>query len=134
MNQTKYAEVLRRYMLPTARTLFDGRSFIFQQDNAPCHKAKSVKNIFAEIAATDNFLVIDWPPYSPDLSPIENLWAILDRKMKNRQVSSKIQLFQLIQRTWREIGNDKKLLAKLALSLKKRCKLCIEQKGHPINY
>ena len=40
------------------------------QDNAPCHTAKSVKSFLAR----KKVQLIEWPPYSPDLNPIENLW------------------------------------------------------------
>jgi hypothetical protein len=46
----------------------------FMQDNAPIHKAKKTMKWFEEMGIP----VIDWPPYSPDLNPIENLW----RKLK----------------------------------------------------
>ena len=27
---------------------------------------------------------INWPPYSPDLNPIENIWRVLKQKLRNR--------------------------------------------------
>lgn len=45
---------------------------IFMQDNAPVHTARLVRDALEQI----DINVIDWPPYSPDLNPIENLWAL----------------------------------------------------------
>lgn len=43
---------------------------IFMQDNAAIHTAKKVKKWFQGQA----ILVLEWPPYSLDLNPIEHLW------------------------------------------------------------
>ena len=47
---------------------------IFMQDNAPIYKAKKTMRWFSDISIP----LEDWPPYSPDLNPIKNLW----RKLK----------------------------------------------------
>lgn len=45
----------------------------FMQDNALIHTAKKVKEWFKN----NSISLLEWPPYSPDLNPIENLWAKL---------------------------------------------------------
>ena len=45
---------------------------IFMQDNASIYKAHIILEWFLEMGIT----FMDWP-YSPDLNPIENLWALL---------------------------------------------------------
>ncbi len=42
----------------------------FMQDNASIHTAQKVKDWFIEQRVWHT----DWPPYSPDLNPIENCW------------------------------------------------------------
>src|SRR5689334_2053829 len=46
---------------------------IFMQDNAPIHNAKIVKEYFENMAIP----VLEWPPYTSDLNPIEHLWHAL---------------------------------------------------------
>jgi len=66
-------------MLPSADELNGVADFIFQQDLVPAHTAKSTKTWFNDHGIT----VLDWPANSPDLNPIENLWGIAKRKMKD---------------------------------------------------
>lgn len=51
--------------------------FIFQQDNAPVHVARSSKAYFER----RQIPLLKWPPYSPDLNIIKNLWAIVSKKV-----------------------------------------------------
>ncbi len=64
-----YQEILEHFMLPSAGQLCKDANFIFQQDLAPAHTAKSTKSWLNDHGVG----VLDWPANSPDLNPIENL-------------------------------------------------------------
>ncbi|KFM57147.1 Transposable element Tcb1 transposase, partial [Stegodyphus mimosarum] len=71
MDQYKYASVLADHVHPYMRIVFPQDDGIFQQDNARCHTAASVRAWFEE--HQDEFTVLPWPANSPDLNPIEHL-------------------------------------------------------------
>ena len=69
----KYTEVLKEYLIPElklAKRDYPG-TWRIMHDNTPCHTSYSVKSFLAR----NHVEFIDWPPYSPDLNPIENVWG-----------------------------------------------------------
>jgi hypothetical protein len=62
------------------------RNHDFQQDNASIYASKSANKRFQE----QNITLLPWPALSPDLNPIENLWASW-RGMFSKMSASSIQ-------------------------------------------
>ena len=52
-------------------------NYIFQEDNDPKHKARVTTNFKNEMEIE----VMEWPPQSPDLNPIEEIWAIMKKEI-----------------------------------------------------
>ncbi len=127
LNAEGYNRILIEHMIASAeRLLPDG--FLFQHDNAPIHTAKSVKAYLAFKGVN----LIDWPPQSPDLNPIENLWFLIEHSIKNRPPNTEDELFVIIQNCWDAFATEQ--LEHLTASMHNRCELVIKNKGHAIKY
>lgn len=101
---------------------------ILQQDGAPPHTAKLIKHWLSDCGI--NFIT-DWPANSPDLSPIENLWAIIKARLREKDTSSLPKLEVELRRAWESLDPDH--LKSLAESLPKRLKEVLKRNGNPIS-
>ena len=77
------------------------QKIVFVQDNEPCHKAKMVMEWFGY----NRINVLDWPPQSPDMNIIENVWGVLNNKVLLRygEIKSETDLWRVIQEEWYKI-------------------------------
>ena len=132
MNANKYKGVLKDYMIPQLRQWFGVRrsSSIFQQDNAPCHKAEDILKYLKE----QQIQILEWPPYSPDLSPIENLWTIIKRRLNEEGSLSRNDLEKRLEQLWNYDRYMTPHVNKLIESMPRRIKACIDNNGGPISY
>lgn len=76
INRHKYIEILEDNLWPVIARHFPTQNFLFQDDNAPIHRAHDVEHY----KARNRIQCLSWPAQSPDLNPIENVWL----KIKNR--------------------------------------------------
>jgi len=81
----EYKDVLKSTLLPEGRRIFTAQgisSWVLQQDNDPSHKdAIQLVDQWNAGHASSVSVLQPWPPNSPDLNPIENLWAWMDNKV-----------------------------------------------------
>ncbi len=104
-------------MLPSSRRLFQGRPCIFQHDNARPHTA----------SITTSWLRRRRIRVLKDLSPIENIWHIIKRKMRQRRPKTVEQLEACIRQEWDNIPIPK--LEQLVSSVPRRLQTVIKRRG-----
>ncbi len=116
MNSNSYLRIMEEYALPEIiKCGLKLSDIIFMQDNATCHKSKASQNWFK----ANNIRLLDWPPQSPDLNPIENVWDLLDRRARVRQneIITNDDLWKVLQEV---LKVDKKYIIKLYQSIPRR--------------
>ena len=99
------------------------KTSILQQDGAPCHTAKVIKGWLSDCGIP---FIEDWPGNSPDLSPIENLWAIIKAKLRDQDTSSIEKLEATLKATWASL--DPQHLRNLADSVPRRLQKVLSRK------
>ena len=113
------------------RRLFtDNALSVFQQDGA---RAQTSAVSRAWLNENIPNYVENWPPNSPDLSPIENLWSILSNSVyKDPEPKTFYQLKRRLLKAWNSIPLE--TLENLVKSLPRRMKAVIDNKGNTIAY
>ena len=101
---------------------------IFQQDNAPSHRSENT----LEWLDYNDYDFEDFPPYSPDLNPIETLWANVNREVRLRNIKNLEELKSAVYEEMNKIS--RKSIQKLILSMYTRVQQCIDRNGDYTDY
>lgn len=128
VNAAKYQDILTSSFLPSAANLYPNGDFIFQQDGASCHTAKSTKKWFGE----NNIKVLSHPSSSPDLNPIETLWHKMKQHLRNSPQRTIPQLRTKLQEIWDNFTPE--LCASLVNTMPDRVQAVIRAKGDVTPY
>ena len=135
-----YILLLQNHLVPFMDTLVKYAIMdpVFQQDNAPIHKAHKTRD-FLNIQA---FQTMEWPPHSPDMNPIEHLWAALKTELYRRFPDTKDlpggppavkrALAERLALVWADIGPE--IMDRLIDSMARRVQALIAAEGWYTRY
>lgn len=130
INQNVYLDILNHEMTTTKNEHFPDGDAVFQDDNAPCHRARKVKDW---LSRSDIDHIHDWPGQSPDINPIENLWTEIGRVISQRSPTSRNEIISAIIHAWFHVITPEKC-QKLVESIPRRLSCVIRAKGFPTKY
>ena len=124
-------QVLKATVWPALRSIATRRQYWFQQDGASCHVTTPCLEFLREKFGdriisrnTDHH----WPPYSPDLSPLDfSFWNQVMINVKKRQPSNIEELKNIVEEF--ASGVSEEFLRKIARHTRKRAALCVQEQG-----
>eukprot|EP00834_Sanchytrium_tribonematis_P008178 NODE_887_length_3307_cov_0.181733.p1 type:complete len:235 gc:universal NODE_887_length_3307_cov_0.181733:2405-3109(+) len=127
VDAVEYCNLLKSDVVPIFNASPD--ELTFMHDNAPIHTSFLVEEFLQE----KGLEVLQWPVYSPDLNPIENLWAIVKRKLyeKFSCFGSRDDLVDAVFQIWNEI--EEYIFQQLSEGVCERLEEVIRRKGKFIN-
>jgi hypothetical protein len=121
-------EVLELHVVPFAPYI--GDNFIYMQDSARPHIAGIVNQYFDQVG----IVRMNWPARSPDLNPIEHLWDIVGRKIRNLQQppATLPELRLKLTQVWEEFEQEE--VRNVIDSMPRRMRAVINARGGNTSY
>lgn len=121
----RYVGILEMHLLP----FMDGhRDYVFQQDNATSHSAQRTRNWLNN----NGVIPMNWPPNSPDLNPIENIWSFLKQQVDQREIHGFQQLNDVATDIFNSLPQD--FILQLIASMPRRVQAVLDKHGGHTNY
>lgn len=131
MDQHLYRKILADELVPTVDEMeYTADEVIFQHDNDPKHKAKSVQ----EWLGGQEFSTMWWPAQSPDLNPIEHLWSMIKIGLNKYEAPPRgiIELYSRVEEVY--LGIPKEFFNNLYESMPRRMQAVIKARGRWTKY
>jgi transposase len=98
----EYTKCLKETLIAKMNRLYGSYKWRFMQDNARPHTA----NYTREYLESQNVRLITHPPYSPDLNPIEKVWAYLKKKVMCKSYKNLDEVLERIFEEWYKIPGE----------------------------
>jgi transposase len=128
MDSALLRDTFTQVMLPAARRRWPRGQWYLLQDNARYHTSTEMRQWIHNHGVD----CIDFPPHSPDLNPIENLWAELKRRIDLRHPNTITELAEILNEEIHKLGDI--YCTALSHSMINRCKAVITNRGFMTKY
>lgn len=115
-------------LIPEMNRIYGAREWMLLQDGAKPHTCKTTISYLRDYCK----LVENWPANSPDLNVIENLWAIIKKRVESLQPDSIDSLIEAIQDVWNNLSME--LIHNLIDSMTDRLQRVVDNQGGPNGY
>jgi len=102
--------------------------FWFQQDGAPSHRSKPTIRYIKRYVSPQ---ILPHPAQSPDINPIELIWARMKKEVERKRPTKKEDLRNAIITSWQNL--DLKLIRKCIRGLKKIMRRIVKNNGDLIH-
>ena len=113
----------------------DGGQLMLMEDGSRCHTAK-INKPYREAHGIKSFPSVpeSWPPNSPDLNPIENLWGEMKHHLHTLKPYPQdvISMTKSLKFFWKTVTQEK--CQRFIGNYKDRLEAVIEAKGHTTKY
>jgi hypothetical protein len=129
LDSTRHRDILRHSLLPSFKKFYPDGPWLFQQDNVRFHTTADTIDFLHGKGVT---WLDDWPPWSPDLNPIENLWNVLKARVYARYPQTLEELEQFVREEHAAI--DLAFIKHICCNMSRRLQLVIDYEGHKIPY
>ena len=96
INTAMYEDLLTLRLLPY---LEQHAGALFQQDGAPIHESKAMRDSFKRYGISLPL----WPPKSPDLSVFENIWSLIKAQLALFCVTMLADIEILVPQIWNDL-------------------------------
>jgi len=128
LDARRYQSILALNLVSSAHQFWPRGQWWFQQDNWTVHTADTSQAWFHNHGID----LIDWPAWSPDLNPIENVWSDLKRRVYAHHPQTMEELENWIGVEWQ--ATDMKFISHICRSMPHRLQLLLDNHGHKISY
>jgi transposase len=128
MDTILYTDTMQRSMKPCALRFWPSGAWFYLQDNASYHKSHRSLAWFHNNGVS----LVELPPHSPDLNPIENLWADLKRRVESHHPRDIRELKEIV--TWEWSNTSQSTCSNLVDSMNDRMLSVIAAEGFKTGY
>lgn len=124
---SSFTKMMRKHILPVMRRKH-GRRAKLVLDNDSKHKSNHTRNWIEEEGVVCYYL----PAWSPDLNPIEKIWAYLDNIIAQKRPSDLEELQNCVRDSWQQLTPAK--IGKLIRKLNTICDTILSVNGGATKY
>ena len=121
-------DILKANLVASAQRLFPAGEWWLLHDN----DKKFHSNVVQEFLHNAGVSSLEFPAYSPDLNPIENLWATMARAVEQHRCETMEELQDAVAEEWKKL--DRGHMGNLVRSMPERCAAVIAANGYHTAY